>query len=138
MEINNKIKQVIVVRRKFPDGKGGFRGINCGKSVSQGGHGVMAFLKTFGYSQEIGCYAKLTQLQMDWLLAGQTKITVQADMLEELEELHEKALSLGLTSHLVTDHGLTEFNGVPTITCLAIGPNHEEDFQGMASHLKLY
>lgn len=138
MNVDNNIKQIIVVRRKFPDGKGGYRGINCGKSVAQGGHGVLAFLNGKLVENFKGYWAKLNQTQFYWLLKGQAKVTLQADMLEELEELHQKALALGLDSHLVTDHGLTEFNGVPTVTVLAIGPHNVEDFQGITDHLKLY
>ncbi len=29
-------------------------------------------------------------------------------------------------THLVTDSGLTEFKGVPTNTCIAIGPDFED------------
>lgn len=38
----------------------------------------------------------------------------------------------------ITDVGRTEFNGVPTITALAIGPNKSEDIDKITGHLKLY
>ena len=42
---------------------------------------------------------------------------------EELLELFKKAKGLKLKAHIITDAGRTEFNGVPTKTALAIGPN---------------
>ena len=43
-----------------------------------------------------------------------------------------------LEVHLVTDAGLTEFNGVPTKTCIAIGPNYSEKIDEVTGHLKPY
>ena len=44
----------------------------------------------------------------------------------------------GLTVSLITDAGATEFGGVPTNTCLAIGPHQAEKIDKITSHLKLY
>jgi PTH2 family peptidyl-tRNA hydrolase len=35
------------------------------------------------------------------------------------------------------DAGLTEFNGVPTKTCIAIGPNWSDEIDEITGHLKL-
>ena len=74
----------------------------------------------------------------DWLEGGQTKICLQIHSEEELLELHQKALSANLEANFITDAGRTEFNGVPTKTCLAIGPNKAEDIDKITKHLKLY
>lgn len=42
-----------------------------------------------------------------------------------------------LNVSLVTDSGRTEFGGVPTKTCLAIGPNKIEEIDKITGHLPL-
>jgi peptidyl-tRNA hydrolase, PTH2 family len=39
--------------------------------------------------------------------------------------------------YLITDAGHTEFKGVPTKTCLAIGPNDVDEIDVVTGHLKL-
>jgi PTH2 family peptidyl-tRNA hydrolase len=38
---------------------------------------------------------------------------------------------------MIEDNGATEFNGVKTKTCCAIGPAIEEKFVGITDHLPL-
>ena len=66
-----------------------------------------------------------------------TKITVSVDSEDELIDIYNKAKDAGLTVHLITDSGLTEFHGIPTKTCLAIGPNFSEKIDPITGHLKL-
>lgn len=133
---------VTVIRRKYPDGKGGTRGINAGKYINQAQHGAMQFIvdalepKPFKGSDESHIF--LSDLEIEWLSNGMTKIVVQVDTLEELEAIDAEALARGMTSHLVTDSGHTEFNGVPTITCLTIGPDLREKFINLTDELKQY
>jgi PTH2 family peptidyl-tRNA hydrolase len=117
------IKQVIIIRKDLK--------MRRGKEVSQGAHASIAFLLKGGGSP----FDAETKL---WVQEGQTKITLQTNSEEELNELHEKAKELGLRSHLITDAGRTEFNGVPTKTCLAIGPNRASDVDEITGNLKLY
>ena len=56
---------------------------------------------------------------------------------EELLELHHKALLANIPTVLITDSGKTEFHGVPTITCIAIGPYYSEEIDKITSKLKL-
>jgi PTH2 family peptidyl-tRNA hydrolase len=55
----------------------------------------------------------------------------------ELEDLHQKALDKGMISHMIEDNGATEFNGVKTKTCVAIGPAEDSKFVGLTDHLPL-
>ena len=81
----------------------------------------------------------LTPEQNEWLINGLfTKIVTQVDSEAELMSVFQAATDAGLTVHLITDAGLTEFNGVPTRTCLAIGPNKSEEIDKITGHLKLY
>lgn len=72
-----------------------------------------------------------------WLENSFKKVVCSVDSEEALVALHEKAITLGLVSHLVTDNGATEFNGVPTKTCLAIGPHWDDKFIDLTNHLPL-
>jgi PTH2 family peptidyl-tRNA hydrolase len=64
----------------------------------------------------------LTQDEIEWLRSGMTKICLRADSEDELRRIIAAAREAGLPVHPVTDAGKTEFRGVPTLTCCAIGP----------------
>jgi PTH2 family peptidyl-tRNA hydrolase len=72
-----------------------------------------------------------------WLNHSFRKICVYVNSEEELHELHQKALDNGLISHMIEDNGATEFNGVKTLTALAIGPHWNSKFEGLTDHLPL-
>ena len=117
------IKQVILMRKDLK--------MRRGKEIAQGSHASMAFLLQAQTDDD------LSNID-EWLNGGQTKICLQIHSEEELLELRKKALSANLEVHFITDAGRTEFNGVPTKTCLAIGPNKAEDIDKITKHLKLY
>lgn len=73
----------------------------------------------------------------NWINGLFTKITCGCDSLEELEDLYLKAKSLKLPCSKITDMGLTEFGGVPTITAIAIGPAESDQIDKITSDLKL-
>lgn len=62
---------------------------------------------------------------------------MSVDSEAELDEIFQKAVDANLYVGMIVDAGLTEFNGVPTKTCLAIGPEWSEDIDKITSHLKL-
>ena len=73
----------------------------------------------------------------DWLNGKFTKVVVSVDSEEELIALN-KALDDTFIPHaLITDAGLTEFHGVPTNTCLGIGPYIAEEIDKFTGHLPL-
>ncbi len=51
--------------------------------------------------------------------------------------IHDKAFAMGLEVHLITDSGRTEFQGLPTRTCLAIGPEDATKINQVTGHLQL-
>ena len=63
---------------------------------------------------------------------------MQVSSEEELLAHHQKALELGLRSHLIRDSGRTEFGGVPTLTACAIGPDESVKIDAVTGNLKLY
>jgi peptidyl-tRNA hydrolase len=80
----------------------------------------------------------LSRVELDWIRSSFKKVTLQVNSEEELLEIERKAKEAGLEVHVITDSGLTEFNGVPTKTCLAIGPDEEDKINAVTGHLKLY
>jgi PTH2 family peptidyl-tRNA hydrolase len=136
-------KQVIVMRTDL--------GMGPGKIAAQAGHASCAFLsrilddcsgmdrlkfqdKTY-YSYE-GVY--LTEPAHEWMTGRFTKVCLAVDSEEELLAVHQKALDLGLESHLITDSGLTVFEGVPTRTCCGIGPDLPERINKVTGNLRLF
>ena len=127
------MKQVILMRKDLK--------MRRGKEIAQGSHASMAFIIRKGYPYKYDMANGVASWDGDvgtWLSGGQTKICLQIHSEEELMELFQKAEDAGLRSHYITDAGRTEFNGVPTKTCLAIGPNRSEDIDKLTGHLKLY
>lgn len=137
-----RTKQVIVIRKDL--------NMRKGKIAAQAGHACMAFLTTemtFEQAPYQGEYygslinnyygPNTTKEILHWLQNSFRKICVYVNSQEELEEVHQKALDAGLISHLITDNGATEFNGVPTMTCCAIGPHWDSKFEDITNHLPL-
>lgn len=124
------IKQVIVMRTKYPDGEGGTTGLRKGKMIAQGSHASLAFLtKNYG--------RKLSKVEEKWMDGGFAKIVVSVDTEEELLEIFHKSRAKMLTVHLVVDSGKTEFHGELTRTCLAIGPDYSSKIDPVTGDLKL-
>lgn len=128
-----KVKQVIVIRKDLSMRKG--------KMVAQGCHASIAFLtnkmKKNASNPEALWWVNLTQAQKEWINGSFFKICVGVDSEKELLDLLEKSRTMGVDAHLITDQGHTEFNGVPTNTCLAIGPDYSSKIDLITGHLKL-
>lgn len=120
------IKQVIVLRKL---------GVRRGKEIAQGAHASCAFMS---YHIMDPIANPLTDADREWLTSRFTKICLIVNSEEELLDIHNKALLAGLRSILITDAGLTEFNGVATNTCIGIGPDDAEKIDKVTGHLKLY
>lgn len=117
-----------------------------GKMVAQGAH---ASMKVFFDRGDVGrnraasdpdgwvLSVKLTELMKQWVEGRFTKVCARAESEAELIELYEKALAAGLPCAMIEDAGLTEFNGVVTKTCIAIGPDDPAKIDTITGHLKL-
>lgn len=103
-------------------------GMRRGKQIAQGAHASLLMVM----SGEIP--EKTIQ---DWTNNGMPKICVRVNSEEELFEIRDKALENKLCYCLVVDEGRTEFNGVKTPTCLAIGPEESESIDQVTGSLKL-
>jgi len=120
-----EVKQVIVIRRDLK--------MRRGKEIAQGAHAAMIWM-----SEAMRSKKHLTNEQREWLDGSFTKITLQVNSEEELLDVFNRAKLKGLTVHMVTDAGKTEFDGVPTRTALAIGPHEESKINEITGDLKLY
>lgn len=121
-------KQVIVMRTDL--------NMRKGKMVAQGAHASMKWL-TDMMKGDPHCEFALTEEEADWVNGPFVKICVGAKSLDELMAVFEDASRAGLTVRLITDNGTTEFGGVKTITCLAIGPHQAEKIDPITGHLGL-
>lgn len=119
-------KQVIVIRRDLK--------MRQGKAVAQGSHASMLFLLQAVHNNK---KPLLTPLQRQWADQGMAKICVRVESEEELRAIMDAALKAGLTMMPVYDSGRTEFHGVTTLTCCAIGPDVDEKIDAITGHLKL-
>ncbi|MFY9927982.1 MAG: aminoacyl-tRNA hydrolase [Streptosporangiaceae bacterium] len=128
------IKQVIVIRRDLR--------MRRGKEIAQGAHAATAWLRdrvllsmtASGRVRRV----ELTAAERTWLEHSNRKVTVKVTSEEELLAVYDQALEAGLLVHLITDGGLTEFGGVPTRTCLAIGPDYDDRIDPVTGRLELY
>ncbi len=133
-----EVKQVIVMRHDLH--------MRMGKVAAQAAHASIAFLTnkmrtapqvlTMTGAYELG-HIYLSRSEVTWINDLFTKICVRVDSEEELITVHEAALGASLTSILIRDAGLTEFKGVPTLTCCAIGPDLNDKVDKITGHLKL-
>ena len=72
----------------------------------------------------------------EWYAEGQKKVVVRGGALHDIHSLRTKARSVGLTTALVEDAGLTELPP-GTVTCLGIGPGPNAIMDPVTGHLKL-
>jgi PTH2 family peptidyl-tRNA hydrolase len=126
-------KQVIVIRRDLR--------MRRGKEIAQGAHAATAWLADLVLQtmrpNDVDHLA-LSPAERAWLESSFRKVTVKVNSEEELIAVYQKALDAGLVVHLITDRGLTEFGGVPTRTCLAVGPDYDDLIDPVTGDLELY
>jgi PTH2 family peptidyl-tRNA hydrolase len=126
-------KQVIVIRRDLR--------MRRGKEIAQGAHAATAWLADLVLqtmrTNDVD-HAALSPAERAWLESSFRKVTVKVNSEEELIAVYQKALDAGLVVHLITDRGLTEFGGVPTRTCLAVGPDYDDLIHPVTGDLELY
>jgi PTH2 family peptidyl-tRNA hydrolase len=145
---NMDTKQVIVMRKDLKMRKG--------KMIAQGAHASMlAILKEMYLEKEFIDPVKEWVLHTntikdplhEWLAGRFTKITVGVMSEDELFEIYEKALSvegmytgtirIKMPCAIIQDSGKTEFHGIPTYTCAAIGPWWVDEIDDITGGLPL-
>lgn len=147
-------KMIILVRTDLKNTDG--HKVRTGKLMAQACHASMAFLTrdltpepTIVWNQELdegygeyeviihSAQVILSDAEVDWLANSFTKICLAVPSLDELLAIDCAALEAGITSHIITDNGTTEFGGVPTITTCALGPDYSSKLDPLISHLRL-
>lgn len=138
------IKQVIVVRKDlFYENDVCTHG---GKMSAQVAHAAMKpfFDRMIPYvdpmSGEMWANTYLIEMTPEmaaWKDGLFTKIVPYVKSEEKLLKIYQQAQELGLPTSLITDSGLTLFNGVPTNTCISIGPDKSERIDVITRKLQL-
>ncbi len=124
----SEAKQVIVVRRDLYMS----RGKRKGKFAAQVAHASLACILKVGeydyndhsdvhsFILSMGQYSPIRK----WLEGAFTKIVVGVESEDELLSIKDKCVEMEVLHELITDAGKTEFDGVPTNTCVGIGPDY--------------
>lgn len=135
------IKQVICMRKDLH--------MRRGKEMAQASHASMGiFFDLFKRKpQETADSTIVYELQLPpgdtgvdmsvWIEGIFKKIVCAVNSEEELLSIYKAAEEKGLPCKLIQDCGLTEFNGVPTYTCCAIGPAKSILIDEITKELKL-
>lgn len=123
-------KQVIVIRKDL--------NMRRGKEIAQASHASMAFITKRIQQNSFTGSIPLSEVEIDWINNNFTKICLQVSSEEELIRIYEAGIKNKIVSNLIIDSGKTEFNGVPTPTCVALGPDISEKIDVVTKDLKLY
>lgn len=126
--MSEQTKQVIVMRNDL--------NMRKGKMIAQGCHASMSFLSRRVFQKHDGD-PYFSNAEVEWFESSYAKVCVRVNSEDELMEIHNKAKEAGLEVHLITDSGKTEFHGVPTLTCLAIGPDYSSKIDQITGQLQL-
>lgn len=134
------VKQVIVMRKDL--------NMRKGKMIAQGAHASMKvivdLLEMSG--PEVKCHGDIPEWYVtglfpvkmgEWLKGIFTKICVYVNSEQELTEIYESASEQNIPCAIIEDSGKTEFDGVPTLTCCAIGPDDSEKIDKITGELPL-
>ncbi|MEO8700877.1 MAG: aminoacyl-tRNA hydrolase [Kofleriaceae bacterium] len=124
-------KQVIVMRKDL--------GMRKGKMIAQGAHASMRVVLLAGaMAEDRESFAiALSPAMAAWLGGRFTKVCVSVDSEAALDAVVAKAEAAGVPCALITDAGKTEFHGVPTKTCCAVGPAWIDEVDAITGDLPL-
>ena len=127
-------KQVIVIRKDL--------NMRKGKLAAQAAHAAtaavlhnLARVILFKLMYKLG--VKSSNPLFHWVNDSFTKICVSVNSEAELDTIYNLAKERGISAYMIVDKGVTEFNNVPTITCMSIGPAYNAAFIGVTSYLPL-
>lgn len=125
-------KQVLVMKQ-FP------KGLRIGKYIAQGAHASTGALLSGGRIEGDNFVIPMKDPFINaWITGRFKKVVLYVNTDEELVEIWKQAVNAGLQAALIKDAGLTEFDGVPTLTAVGIGPNNPEMIDKITGHLKLF
>lgn len=124
-----------------------------GKIAAQAAHASMAFLSRRWDIEDLdaedeedyedGCEVYhnvglgLLPVEKLWFDESFVKICVSVNSEDELLHIETLAREANIECHLITDNGRTEFHGVLTLTCLALGPDYADRIDAITRDLPL-
>lgn len=110
-----------------------------GKLVAQGAHASLGAILGQMKQDGTNLVLDLTDERLEpWITGRFKKICVYVNTEQELLDIYELAKSNGLICSLIKDAGLTEFNGIATITSCAVGPDRSDRIDAVTKNLPLY
>lgn len=124
-------KQVIVMRKDL--------GMRKGKMIAQGAHASLkVVLEAGALALDEGRFQlALSPALAAWLGGRFTKVCVSVDSEAALDDVVARARAAGVPCALIVDAGQTEFRGVPTKTCCAVGPAWTDEVDAITGGLPL-
>ena len=125
-----EVKQVIVMRKDL--------NMRKGKMIAQGAHASLRVILDAGGATDATTYAiQMTEPMAKWMTGRFAKICVGVTSEAALDEVMDKARAAGLPCAIIVDAGRTEFHGVPTKTCCAVGPAYADEVDAITGALPL-
>lgn len=145
----NDAKQVILIRKdlQMPAGKIGAQvahaslacilKMGCWKEDMRThkvpGHALeLIATDTFSVELDVGSPVH------DWMTKSFPKITLEVKNETQLKRYYDEAVAAGLPASWIVDAGRTIFDGVPTPTCVGIGPASREQIDAITKRLRVY
>lgn len=141
----NDAKQVILIRKDLE--------MPAGKLGAQVAHASLACILQMGswHKDTIGAgspaemhhfsiklHPEADQAVLDWMTKSFPKITLEVKNEAQLKRYYDEAVAAGLPASWIVDAGRTVFNGVPTPTCVGIGPASREAIDAITKRLRVY
>jgi peptidyl-tRNA hydrolase, PTH2 family len=124
-------KQVIVMRKDL--------NMRKGKMIAQGAHASLRVLLERGNAnaEHTEYTLALTPAMAAWLTGRFVKVCVSVTSEAALDDVVARARAAGVPAALIVDAGKTEFHGVPTKTCCAVGPAWDDEVDAITGELPL-
>ena len=124
-------KQVIVMRKDL--------NMRKGKMIAQGAHASLRVILQAGAANEAKTdyTIAMTEPMAAWMTGRFMKIAVSVDSEAALDAIVAQARAANVPVAIITDAGMTEFHGVATKTCCAVGPAWAEDVDAITGQLPL-
>lgn len=133
----NDAKQVILIRKDL--------GMPAGKIGAQVAHASVACLLQMGrwIQHNEGPFPDFKidmteEAVYNWMTKSFPKITLEVKNEAQLKRYYDEAVAAGLPASWIVDAGRTVFNGVPTPTCVGIGPASREAIDAITKRLRVY
>lgn len=114
------MKQMLLIRKDL-------KNMGKGKTIAQAAHASMKIVVENYDDPRV----------KEWLAGKFTKIAVWVESEEQLKEIVSSARDAGLLADIIVDAGLTVFEGIPTVTCGAIGPDTHDQLAPFTGGLRL-